>query len=60
MGFYNENILPRLINLACAAKPTMKQREKVVPQAAGPETGRIAIEPARLKMFYTRMSRRKA
>ena len=35
MGFYDEKILPRLINLACAAKPTMKQREKVVPQAAG-------------------------
>ena len=35
MGFYDEKILPRFINLACATKPTMKQREKVVPKAAG-------------------------
>jgi ubiquinone/menaquinone biosynthesis C-methylase UbiE len=35
MGFYDDKILPRLINLACAAKPSMKQRQKIVPHAAG-------------------------
>ena len=35
MGFYDEKILPRFINLACGTKPTTKQREKVVPQAVG-------------------------
>lgn len=35
MGFYDRVVLPRFINCACAAKPIMKQREKVVPQAVG-------------------------
>ena len=35
MGFYDERILPHLIDLACSTKPTRKQREKVVPNAAG-------------------------
>ena len=35
MGFYDEKILPRFINLACSSKPSMKQREKIVPHAAG-------------------------
>lgn len=35
MGLYDEKILPRLINLACSSKPSMKQREKVVPHAEG-------------------------
>lgn len=35
MGFYDKYILPRFINCACAAKPIMKQREKVVPLAHG-------------------------
>ncbi|MCP4300546.1 MAG: class I SAM-dependent methyltransferase [Gammaproteobacteria bacterium] len=35
MSWYEEKILPRLINLACASKPTRKQREKIVPQASG-------------------------
>ena len=35
MGFYDKYILPRFINCACAAKPLMLQREKVVPQASG-------------------------
>jgi ubiquinone/menaquinone biosynthesis C-methylase UbiE len=35
MSWYEEKILPRLINLACAAKPTRKQRQKIVPQASG-------------------------
>ncbi|MCB1854383.1 MAG: class I SAM-dependent methyltransferase [Pseudomonadales bacterium] len=35
MGFYEQHILPRVINCACGARPIMKQREKVVPQAVG-------------------------
>ena len=35
MGWYEDRILPRMINLACSAKPTMKQREKIVPLAEG-------------------------
>ncbi len=35
MSWYEERILPSLINLACSTKPTRKQREKIVPQATG-------------------------
>ena len=35
MGFYENNILPHLINVACGSPPVLKQREKVVPQAQG-------------------------
>ena len=35
MGWYDEKILPRFINLACAGKPSTKQREKIVPDATG-------------------------
>lgn len=35
MGFYETHIVPRLIDVACATKPILKQREKVVPQAEG-------------------------
>lgn len=35
MGVYDRYILPRFINCACASKPIMKQREKVVPLAQG-------------------------
>lgn len=35
MSFYEDRILPRLINLACTAKPTCRQREKIVPRAYG-------------------------
>jgi ubiquinone/menaquinone biosynthesis C-methylase UbiE len=35
MGFYENRILPRLIDFACATPPILKQREKVVPQAEG-------------------------
>jgi SAM-dependent methyltransferase len=35
MGFYDKHILPRVINCACGTSPIMKQREKVVPRAAG-------------------------
>ena len=35
MGFYDRYVMPRFINCACATKPIMKQREKVVPRASG-------------------------
>ena len=35
MGFYENRILPRLIDMGCGAPPIAKQREKVVPQAEG-------------------------
>ena len=35
MSFYDQRILPRVINCACGTRPIMKQREKVVPQASG-------------------------
>ncbi len=35
MSWYEENILPRLIDIACGSKPTTKQREKIVPLATG-------------------------
>lgn len=35
MSFYDERVLPHLIDFACSSKPTRKQREKVVPQAEG-------------------------
>ena len=35
MGWYDERILPKLIDLSCGTKCIHKQREKVVPLAAG-------------------------
>ena len=35
MSFYDNNILPHVIHLACGTKPILKQREKIVPQAEG-------------------------
>lgn len=35
MSWYEEKILPSLINLACGSRPTRKQREKIVPRASG-------------------------
>jgi ubiquinone/menaquinone biosynthesis C-methylase UbiE len=35
MGFYDKRILPHVINFACGMKPTMQQRDKVVPKARG-------------------------
>lgn len=35
MSFYEDRILPHLINLACSTKPNQKQREKIVPLAEG-------------------------
>ena len=35
MGFYENRILPKLIDVACSSPPILKQREKVVPEAVG-------------------------
>ena len=35
MSFYENHILPRMINCACGSKPTRKQREKIVHRASG-------------------------
>ncbi len=35
MSFYQDRVLPHMINLACASKPTRRQREKIVPRAYG-------------------------
>lgn len=35
MTWYEEKVLPSLINFACGTKPTRKQREKIVPRASG-------------------------
>lgn len=35
MGFYENRILPRVIDLACGTAPILKQRAKVVPHAVG-------------------------
>jgi ubiquinone/menaquinone biosynthesis C-methylase UbiE len=35
MGFYDDRILPYLIDLGCGAPPIGKQRQKVVPHAEG-------------------------
>jgi ubiquinone/menaquinone biosynthesis C-methylase UbiE len=34
-SFYDRHIMPRLIGCACSTRPIMKQRAKIVPQAAG-------------------------
>ena len=35
MGFYSNSVVPRLFTCACGKKPILKQREKIVPKAAG-------------------------
>jgi len=35
MSLYSRYVLPTMVDLACSAKPTMRQREKVVPLAQG-------------------------
>ena len=35
MTFYEDRVLPHLVNRACSTKPTRKQREKIVPLAEG-------------------------
>ena len=35
MGLYSKYLLPRIIHFSCGLKPSMRQREKVVPRARG-------------------------
>lgn len=35
MSFYEERVLPHLIDFACSTRPNQKQREKIVPLAEG-------------------------
>jgi ubiquinone/menaquinone biosynthesis C-methylase UbiE len=35
MGFYENRVLPALIDLGCGTPPILKQREKIVPHAEG-------------------------
>ncbi len=35
MSWYEDRVLPRMINLVCGVKPARKQREKIVPLASG-------------------------
>lgn len=35
MGLYGRFVLPRLVDYACRRRPQMRQREKIVPAAAG-------------------------
>ena len=35
MGVYSKFVLPKLVHIACGQKPSMRQREKVVPLARG-------------------------
>ncbi len=35
MGIYQKYLLPRIVNFTCGLKPTMKQRENIVPLAEG-------------------------
>ncbi len=35
MSWYSERVLPHLIDFACSASPNQKQRQKIVPDAAG-------------------------
>lgn len=35
MHFYDKYVLPKLVHFTCGLKPTMRQREKVVPLARG-------------------------
>ena len=35
MSFYEDRVLPHLINIACSSKPNRKQRDKIVPLATG-------------------------
>jgi ubiquinone/menaquinone biosynthesis C-methylase UbiE len=43
VSFYEDKVLPRLINVACGSKPAYKQREKIVPRAL---RHIFALEPA--------------
>ena len=51
MGFYEDRVLPRMIDLVCSSGPIGKQREKVVPQAVG-RVLEVGMGPAINLPFY--------
>ncbi len=51
MGFYEDRILPRVIDAACGTKPILRQREKVVPRAEG-RVLEVGMGPAINIPFY--------
>ena len=51
MGFYENRILPKVIDLACGQEPIAKQREKVVPHATG-RVLEVGMGPALNLPFY--------
>lgn len=51
MGFYENYVLPRLIDMACSQPPILKQREKVVPLAVG-RVLEVGMGPAINLPFY--------
>lgn len=58
MSFYEDRVLPRMINIACSSKPTRKQREKIVPRAYG-DVLEIGIGGGLNLPFYDRENVRK-
>lgn len=58
MSFYEDRMLPRMINIACGSKPTRKQREKIVPRAFG-DVLEIGIGGGLNLPFYDRTTVRK-
>ncbi|MDH3638543.1 MAG: class I SAM-dependent methyltransferase [Gammaproteobacteria bacterium] len=52
MGIYQKYLLPRIVHFTCGLKPTMKQREKIVPLAEG-RVLEIGIGPGLNLPFYT-------
>lgn len=51
MGFYENRVLPRLIEAGCSTGPILKQREKVVPEARG-RVLEVGMGPAINLPFY--------
>jgi ubiquinone/menaquinone biosynthesis C-methylase UbiE len=35
MSFYEDRVLPRMVNIVCGSRPARKQREKIVPRVVG-------------------------
>lgn len=53
MRFYDDKVLPHLINLACGSDDVSKQRQKVVPQATG-RVLEVGMGPGLNLPFYDR------
>lgn len=53
MGFYDDRVLPHLINLACGTDDVREQRQKVVPLATG-RVLEVGMGPGLNLPFYDR------